>query len=755
MWVWTPNSSWVNEARFGYDRLLQSALAGDCFSSFGAPDYSSLGFVAGVPYCGLGTISITGFTSLGSGLGNVSLPAYFAGEDAVSRTWGSHVFKLGGGVRSTHWDSSRESALRGTIAFSTLSGFLTGTPSGSSTANSLGVGSALQEVVWKSYWWFLQDDWRINSRVTVNLGLRWDYESPMRDVNNQLGGFDPTTPSGLFQQTDSRSLWNSSKKDFGPRLGVAWDLNGKGTTVLRASGGVYYQPFITQLISSQEAAYAVPTGANLYLAGTSGAKVAAPGTLQNGTISGTQLGNSIKANWAVNTPIFGTLPTTGTISCGDGASSITGGVGVVAPCSLGVVDPALKPAIVGMWNIGIQHAITNDITVEVSYVGNHGEWGTGALDLNQPTPGVKACPTPAGSCLSEQQRRPYYNTFPYLGQISSELSRDRSNYNSVQASLKKRISHGLTLNAGYTYGHALAQHSLDGTANPKGVMDSTRPGLDYGSSDYDYRQRFTLAGTYLLPGKKSPLQMLQGWQLNSSLNILTGVPLNAFDSSSDFSGTGESVDRWNLFGSAKDFEFGQRTVVPCWGVAKAPSSVSGGFAGGTFGTDSSCTQVAPGGTQKATETAANLVANMPQACITAAASLPTNASVIAAGDKNATGLQTLSNFGCYVAGDSVMLPPAQGTYGNMSVNLFRGRRLKVWDLSVSKNWNIKEKLTAQFRVEVFNVINIVNLAGNGGANPLNPSTFGVSPGTPDVVNSAPVFGTGGPRKIQLGAKFIF
>ncbi len=104
-WVWTPNSAWVNEARFGYDRLLQNAQPGDCFpQQFGSPDYASLGFVSGVAQCGLGSITITGFTALGSGLGSSSLPAYFQGEDAVSRTFGKHVFKLGGGIRSYDWN---------------------------------------------------------------------------------------------------------------------------------------------------------------------------------------------------------------------------------------------------------------------------------------------------------------------------------------------------------------------------------------------------------------------------------------------------------------------------------------------------------------------------------------------------------------------------------------------------------------------------------------------------------------------------
>jgi hypothetical protein len=82
----------------------------------------------------------------------------------------------------------------------------------------------------------------------------------------------------------------------------------------------------------------------------------------------------------------------------------------------------------------------------------------------------------------------------------------------------------------------------------------------------------------------------------------------------------------------------------------------------------------------------------------------------------------------------------------------------VWDLSLAKNWKIKEQLTAQFRIECFNVINAVNYsipAPATGTNPASPSSFGVSTGTPDVVNGVPVFGVRGPRKIQLGAKIIF
>jgi hypothetical protein len=312
------------------------------------------------------------------------------------------------------------------------------------------------------------------------------------------------------------------------------------------------------------------------------------------------------------------------------------------------------------------------------------------------------------------------------------VSIDNSNYNALQVSLNKRVSHGLSLTAGYTYGHALDVHSLDSSPKPQNVMDSTRPYLDYGNGDFDYRQRFTITATYLLPGRKSPGQVLEGWQMNTTLNLLSGVPVDAYDFTDDLSGTGELNDRWDIFGNPGDFKVGTPQTIPCYGVT-----------GSTFAKSGVCTTVSS-------------VSAMPLECTEASAGLPVNQSV---SGTNATGLAALQSFGCYMANGSVIVPPAQGTYGNMARNALHGQSLREWDLSVFKNWKIKERVTAQFRAEIFNILNLVNYAvptdGTSGTNPASPAAFGVSPGTPDVVNSAPVFGTGGPRKIQLGAKFIF
>jgi hypothetical protein len=119
------------------------------------------------------------------------------------------------------------------------------------------------------------------------------------------------------------------------------------------------------------------------------------------------------------------------------------------------------------------------------------------------------------------------------------------------------------------------------------------------------------------------------------------------------------------------------------------------------------------------------------------------------------------NLGCYAVGSSVLLPPAYGTYGNTTRNLFRDAGFRNWDLSVTKAFKFKERLTAQFRAEFFNIINHPDFAnptggpGGGTGDPSGGQGFGTQGATPDVLSSNPELGSGGPRSIQLGLKLIF
>jgi hypothetical protein len=114
-------------------------------------------------------------------------------------------------------------------------------------------------------------------------------------------------------------------------------------------------------------------------------------------------------------------------------------------------------------------------------------------------------------------------------------------------------------------------------------------------------------------------------------------------------------------------------------------------------------------------------------------------------------------------GNSVMVPPPYGSFGTTTRNIFRDGGFRVWDFSVSKDWKFKERLTAEFRVEFFNILNHPNFANpyggpSGGANDHDPSHgagYGCGCVTPDVGGANPVLGTGGPREMQLGLKLIF
>jgi len=260
------------------------------------------------------------------------------------------------------------------------------------------------------------------------------------------------------------------------------------------------------------------------------------------------------------------------------------------------------------------------------------------------------------------------------------------------------------------------------------LLNTACPRCEYGNLNFDVTHHFSLTGTYVLPGRKSPGQLLQGWSVNSAVNILSGLPLNALDSSDDTSGTGEKIDRWTLYGSAAPFNaiLGNPTTIPCYTLTT-----------GKFAKSANCIQVASGG--------------FPVACIAAAAAEAPGPAGVA----NNTGPAQLNAIGCYAVGGSAIVPPAQGTFGTMGRNELRAKGFRDWNASVTKDWRLfNERLTAQFRAEAFNLLNQTQYAGIG-ANLGSPAAFGESTVTPDVAKSNPVVGSGGPREIQLGLKLLF
>jgi hypothetical protein len=770
-WTWTPSSTVVNQLRVGYSHFRQYYDSLD--ANVNPLSYGINTGVTDPRFFGFPLIRIDPFAFGTFRLGG-NWPKHTGPDgsldllDQVSVLRGKHAFKFGGEIILNTAEPFITSNGRGRIRFASLSAFLQGTVKGS--GNIILAGDPARHYHNSQYAGFLQDDWRVKPRLTVNLGLRYELVTVLTDRDNKLGNFDPAR--GLVQVgAGETSAFQGDHNNFSPRVGFAWDMHGNGKTVIRGGGSIMYEQLPFSLFTAVANALGlnqVPTGAstvvcsaNPCVAGST--QVITPGPGNMGVLSENVPGGSatkvdtLTYNWQHQTApcVSGGTTACGSIfpanifalQCGDGLTVPGQPKSDPAPCNTEAVDPNLRTPYVSTWTLTIQRAFTNDLSLEVAYVGNHGTKFLGFANINQAPLGAgwgnpAIAGTPAASCIAsandtkvvkgvtvpapydncspsaalETAAQPFARKFPYLSQIDQLSNIDHSNYNGLHVTLTQRPSHGLSFLAGYTYSHGLDNTSANFGANFLPV-DSSHPASLYGSSDFDIRHRFTLTTSYVLPGRKSPGQILQGWQLNSVVTLASGAPWGARDASNDFSGTNQVNELasygqlWNFYGNPGDFTPGRGVPIPFFS-----------------------------GTSNA-------------ACLARAVALDGGA---------ATGLAqaSLTNNGCYAKGNSILIPPAFGTLGTAGRNIFRDLGFKDWDLSIIKDVKFKERLTAQFRAEFFNVLNRTifynpNGPAGAGANDPSASTFGCSCNTPDQASPNPVLGTGANRSIQLGLKLIW
>ena len=748
-YAWTPTAAWVNDLRIGYTRYHLTIIPANVGTTYqintGLPA-SVVAIVGGLP-----NVRIDGFTELG-GFHNfpklVGPDNVYDVVDQVSNLRGKHAIKFGGEIRIDKVDQGTFRAGRGRPRFradktftgeTPLESFLAGTPKNASIL----AGDPTRHMTQDLGALFIQDDWRITKNVTMNLGLRYELQGVPSEEHNLLGNFEPRV--GLEQVGKNiGSLYKKDPYNFAPRVGVAWDVTGKGTTVIRAGASIVYDLLSMSTFLSQQntnntvtlGANVVPTGAVIQVNG-----ISTPG-IGNIVATGITLGGG-QLNWnGSSVGGAGIYPANlvSQVACGDGVGDDAG------PCDIFAMVRNYKTPFVSTWTLGIQHAFTNKLSLDMAYVGNHGTKLTGIQDINQPAVGAGWTPAAiAGGAAdgdAEAAARPFTlnGKFPYLGFINYYSNLYRSNYSGLQMTFTGRNYHGLDFVAGYTYSHALDDQSYNW--NQYLPKDSFNPKAEYGNSDFDIRHRFTLSLTYTIPGKKGFGQVLEGWQVNGILTLQSGQPWQAFDTSNDFSGTGEFADRWDLFGSPSNFKSrGQSSIPLCMGDP----------ADATTGTCSFSTVSGP----------VNLPTAQAQAlwggCISHLTPATTQSLAIAMG--GGTG-------GCFASlnGKSFLLPPALGTLGNSGRNIFRDTGFHNLDLSISKNFKYWERLTVQFRAEMFNITNHPNFAnpwggtsGFGAGITADPSVgpFGCGCATPDVAAVNPVLGSGGMRAIQLGLKFLF
>jgi len=817
-WTWTPSSTWVNEVRVGYSHYYQTFFSADSGQSAASDNF--LGNTYEIPtgvtnklYGGTPGITIQGAGFAGGFIG-LGWPKIIGPDgvlqitDHISYLRGKHSFKFGGDFLRNSSAEDETSNAKGPVRFNKGGGntSLINYFEGTLSRANIFLGDPVRHLSNEGYALFFQDDWRIKPRVMLNLGLRYEINTVVKDKNNQLANFDPV--KGLVQGTP----YHNDYHDFGPRVGLAWDVRGNGKTVVRAGSGILYEQMGFDVLNGEGnllGLRTIPTGLPLFNAGSPTAPAPTGNIqLQSLAMTGAAL-TPINSAWQKFDPTKAVAGQTtlysgvATPACGDGFTMPSSGGYTVppGPCEIYAVDPNLRVPFVFNWNVDVQQALGQNLSLDVGYVGNRGNRLLGRTNINQAPPGVgwntpltlaaatndgytvgppgatDVGLTPGQVCIGqgvepiyqlcapsptlEQAALPFTapcaasisglgaangpggpfnpknSCFSYLSYITIVNNSFHSNYNGLQVNLTGRNFHGFSFTAGYTFSAARGDASGQGTGGnfptPLNSYGNVNQQL-YTYTDFDLRHRFTLSMDYAIPGKKGYGQMLEGWAINSIVLLESAAPWGLSDGGDDFSGTGvinssagTEGEQWNFYGNPSDF-----TPVHGW------TDTNGGWNSGGHG---GVPYFAGGGT--ATAPTSNTT------CNTKAAALGPLA------------VASLLSLGCYGVGNSVLIPPAYGSYGTTLPNLFRDRGFRNWDLSVTKTFTYKERLKAEFRVEGFNILNHPDFSnpsgGPGGAtgDPSGGPPFGFSGLTPDTYSSNPQLGSGGSRAIQLGLKLSF
>ncbi|MGA3177154.1 MAG: TonB-dependent receptor [Candidatus Acidiferrum sp.] len=674
----------VNEARVGWNRFAEGFFAQDRNfdpNSIGL-DVTGPGTINnGNPYnFGLPVMNVGGFPQLGSDKADprqrVDTNWHFI--DNISWKSGKHDIKFGYEFRRTSISQIFNRTFRGRLKFLSLDSFLAGIPDNGGTQ---GIGSTNRNTFENSQAFYLQDSYRLTRSLTVNLGLRYDYFGLVQEKHDMFTNVDPTT--GIVSPVGSGRLYQPDYNNLAPRLSVAWDVNGKGKTVVRAGYGIFYDSFSQDMFLGH-----LPFSSS-FDPGPAYSGLPGVGQISFGSPTGVPFVDSTTAPTPV--PVFGNY------------TPMSDAFGV---------DPHMRSPYLQNYNLNLQQQLTRKVVLQVGYVGSAGHKLLNFTDINQPSAediwkadcaGTGATlfqPCPTGSISSEVPRR-LNNSLTY---IYWEDSGANSNYNALQTTLRIDNWHGLTTGLSYTWSHSIdtASDGEDYVPNAAQPTDSTNPASNRGNSNFDIRNRVSWNFMYEFPNRKGSLEKLtNGWGLNGILTIQSGNPYHMILEQDDYDGAYTFFAKPDVVGPIK-YNYSDPThfldlssfAVPCTPLA----SGFDGFA-------STCT-------------------------------------------------------------------PGTRHFGNEGRNSLVGPPFRQLDFSIFKNTNITERLKMELRFEAYNLLNHPNFANPIWPNFLSDPTLGLAPPfgfgsngrltgfltqtvTADVGAGYPVLGGGGPRSLQIAAKFTF
>jgi hypothetical protein len=458
----TFSPSLLNSARFSASVLIFEQQPANTLTQ-------PLAFLPEAPF--MGTIQISGLSQLG----NDNVPPstqnidYWTWSDDLTYTKGKHLLKTGALVEHAYADKLTTINSRGNYTFASLAQFLAGTPS---RFQGVVPGAVLVRHRPNTlFGFYVQDDYRVTSRLTLNLGARYEFFTVPADKNG-LDAYLPdvlTSPSTVL----GGPFVNPSLHDLGPRLGFAWDVSGDGRTAIRGGSGLYYDtdgPFNSGL----------------------GAAIITPPFAPAVNISG--------AGIPFPTPVFST----------SGAQTLR------------TLDYHIKQPRGWTYNVNVQRELATNWAVTVGYAGSRGYHLVNTMEGNPTVPVVQSDGT-----LFFPANAPRRN--PAWGSIDYRTSNGRSAYNALQTGLTRRFSHGYQLQLSYTLSKTmdngdaqLGNDVLSGAIYPQNPYDLD---AEWAVAAFDVRHVFAANATWELPAFRNNA-VLGGWQLNAIVSLHPGFPFS-------------------------------------------------------------------------------------------------------------------------------------------------------------------------------------------------------------------------------------